>query len=145
VRVRHHKTGEVIDIPLYDADGSPLWGELTARLDKMERRGSLIIMRDRPDRRRKIYLPWNEHHFRHCVAEIRTAAAIDPAVKLMGLRHGGNTEGANAGLSDAQLRALSGHKTTSALLRYAQSTKEQRQTGARLRLAARTKGGQLSK
>lgn len=57
----------------------------------------------------------------------------------MGLRHGGNVEGADTGLTDAQLRALSGHKTTAALLRYAQQTDQQRVEGARKRLAARTK------
>ena len=62
----------------------------------------------------------------------------------MGLRHGGNVEGADAGLTDAQLRALSGHLTTAALLRYAQTSKEQRRVGARKRLEARTKRGNLS-
>jgi hypothetical protein len=49
----------------------------------------------------------------------------------MGLRHGGNVEGAEAGLTDAQLRALSGHRTTAALLRYARATEKQRLAGAR--------------
>jgi hypothetical protein len=62
----------------------------------------------------------------------------------MGFRHGGNVEGAEAGLTDAQLRALSGHRTTAALLRYAQTTKQQRRAGARKRLEARTKKGRLS-
>jgi hypothetical protein len=62
----------------------------------------------------------------------------------MGLRHGGTVEGADANLTDAQLRALSGHKTTAALVRYAQSTTQQRKAGARMRLNARTKGGQTS-
>jgi hypothetical protein len=62
----------------------------------------------------------------------------------MGLRHGGNIEGAEAGLTDAQLRALSGHKTTAALLRYAQVTEDQRRVAARKRLDARTKRGNLS-
>jgi hypothetical protein len=65
-------------------------------------------------------------------------------VKFMGLRHGGNVEGANAGLSDAQLRALSGHRTTAALLRYAQTTHTQRRIAARKRLEARTNKGNLS-
>ena len=59
--------------------------------------------------------------------KIRTAAGINPKVKFMGLRHGGNVEGAEAGLTDAQLRALS----TAALLRYAQTTKELRRADAR--------------
>lgn len=146
-RVWHHKTGEVVDIPLFDADGTALWPELTARLDAATRRGTLIVMRDNPDKRdkdRKTYRPWNQYSFIHRVAEIRADAEIDPEVKFMGLRHGGNTEGADAGLTDAQLRALSGHRSTAALLRYAQQTKEQRQIGARKRLDVRTKRGTLS-
>ena len=57
-----------------------------------------------------------------------------------GLRHGGLTEGANAGLSDAQMRALSGHRTQAALLRYAQTTKQQAKVGARLRRDRNEKG-----
>lgn len=145
VRIFHHKTGALVDIPLYDADGTVLWPDIMARLDAAPSVGALIITRDRPDRRRKVYLPWRIDHFRHRVAAIRAAAGIDADVKFMGLRHGGNVEGADAELTDAQLRALSGHKTTAALLRYAQSTEKQRQAGARKRLDARTKKDGLSK
>ena len=55
------------------------------------------------------------------------------SVTFMGLRHGGLTEGADVGLSDAQMRALSGHRTAAALLRYSQATSRQRKVGARLR------------
>jgi hypothetical protein len=145
VGIFHHKTGEVVDLPLYDQDGSPLWPEIMARLDAAPRRGTLIITRDQPDRRRKAHLPWEEDYFRHRVAAIRAAAGIDPEVKFMGLRHGGNVEGAEADLTDAQLRALSGHRTTAALLRYAQTTEQQRVAGARKRRDARTKRDGLSK
>jgi hypothetical protein len=143
-RIFHHKTGELMDLPLYDEDGTVLWPELMARLDDANRRGTLIVTRDRPDRRRKVYLPWREDYFRHCFAAMRENAEIPPEAKFMGLRHGGNVEGAEAGLTDAQLRALSGHRTTAALLRYAQSTQQQRRAGARKRLEARTKKGNLS-
>jgi len=144
-RVFHHKTGELVDIPLTDIDGTALWPELMERLDAAPRRGTLLVMRDEPDRRRKTYLPWDENYFRHRVSEIRAAAGIDPEVKFMGLRHGGNVEGADADLTDAQLRALSGHRTTAALLRYAQATSKQRRDAARKRLEARrTKRGNLS-
>jgi hypothetical protein len=93
---------------------------------------------------RGLHLPWKLDYFRHPVATIRAAAGIDPAAKFMLLRHGGNIEGADAGLTDAQLRALSGHRTTSALLGYAQATEKQRVEGARKRVAARTKQGGLS-
>jgi hypothetical protein len=79
------------------------------------------------------------------VAKIRKQAGIDFEVKFMGLRHGGNTESGNADLTDAQMRALSGHKTTAMTALYTKSTKRQRQAGARKRLEERTKGGNLSK
>jgi hypothetical protein len=62
----------------------------------------------------------------------------------MGLRHGGNTEGADADLTDAQLRTLSGHKTPAMTILYAKQTMKQRREGARKRLATRTKRVNLS-
>jgi hypothetical protein len=144
VKILHHKTGEVVDLPLYDDDGTDLWPDLTPRLDAAVRYGTLIVTRDNPDRFKAVRLPWKKRHFLRRVAAIRKAAGIDAAKKFMGLRHGGNTEGADADLSDAQMRALSGHKTNAALLRYAQSTVKQRRSGARMRLASRTKKENLS-
>jgi integrase len=132
-RIVHHKTGEPVDVPLVDDDGTALFPELCDRLDATPRFGSLVIMRDLPDKRRKLHLPWQLDHFRHAFAGIRDMAGFDPSVTFMGLRHGGLTEAANVGLSDAQLRALSGHRTTAALLRYSQATSHQRKVGARSR------------
>jgi len=144
VRIFHQKTRELVELPLMDEDGTPLWPELTARLDSSLRHGTLIVMRDRPDKRRKIHLPWTEHYFRHRVAAIPAAAGVDAEAKFMGLRHGGNTEGADAGLTDAQLRALSGHRTANMTVIYARETMRQRRAGARKRLEARTNKGNLS-
>jgi hypothetical protein len=48
-------------------------------------------------------------------------------------------------LTDAQIRALSGHKTAAMISVYAKKTKDQRLAAARKRLEARrTKGGNLS-
>jgi Phage integrase family len=143
-RIFHHKTGELIDIPLFDDDGTPLWPELMDRLDVAARRGTLVVIRETLDRRRKTHLQWKEDYFRHRVADVRTAAGIDPEVKFMGLRHGGNTEGADAELTDAQLRALSGHRSPNMTVIYARETMKQRRVVARKRLAARTKKGNLS-
>jgi hypothetical protein len=44
-------------MPLYDEDDTILWPELMERLDGAARRGSLIVMRDKIDRKRKIHLP----------------------------------------------------------------------------------------
>jgi hypothetical protein len=142
-RIFHHKTGELVDCPLCDDDGTVLWPEILDRLDAADRRGTLIVMRE--DRRRKMHLQWREDYFRHRVADIREAAGIDRECKFMGLRHGGNTEGADAGLSDAQLRALSGHRTAAMTTLYAKETMKQRKTGARKRLNQRTNQGDLSK
>jgi integrase len=144
-RIFHHKTGELIDIPLSDEDGTLLWPELTERLDAAPRYGTLIVTRENPDRRRKLHLPWKVDYFRHRVAAIRLAAGIDFSVKFMGLRHGGSTESGNAELTDAQIRALSGHTTAAMTALYTKATMRQRRMGARKRLEARTKGGDLSK
>jgi integrase len=144
VRIMRHKTGVPMDVPLLDDDGSELFPELTARLDASEKRGTLIITRDNPDRFKGVYLPWKQRHFLRTVDKIRTAAGIDADVKFMGLRHGGNTEGGDAGLTDAQLRALSGHKTASMTQLYTKRTVQQRKEGARKRRNSRTKTGQMS-
>jgi hypothetical protein len=143
-KIYHHKTRKLVEMPLYDEDGTTLWPELMQRLDTATRRGTLIVMRDQLDRLRKVHLPWKEDYFRHRVAEIRATAGIDAAAKFMGLRHGGNTEGAHADLTDAQLRALSGHKTAAMTVLYAKQTLKQQREGARKRLAVRTKAGNLS-
>ena len=143
-RIFHHKTRQLVDLPLFDDDGTTLWPDLMERLDATARRGTLIVIRDKLDRRCKVHLPWKEDYFRHRVATIRAAAGINPAAKFMGLRHGGNTEGADADLTDAQLRALSGHRTANMAVIYARETMKQRRAGARKRLDARTKGGNLS-
>jgi len=128
----------LVELPLTDDDGTKLWPELMARLDSAPKRGTLIVTRDRPDRRRKIFLPWNEDYFRHRFAKIRQLAGIDPNAKFMGLRHGGHTEAANAGLTDAQIRALSGHRTAGMVTLYAHRTMDQRRQGARIILESRT-------
>jgi hypothetical protein len=113
-------------------------------LDASDRHGILIITRDAPDRFKDVRLPWEKRHFARTVSKIRKAAGIDPAIKFMGLRHGGNTEGGDADLTDAQLRALSGHLTPSMTLLYTKRTMDQRREGARKRRDARTKKGHLS-
>jgi hypothetical protein len=144
-RIFHHKTGQLVDIPLYDEDGTVLWPELMERLDSSPRHGTLIVTRDRPDRGRKIYLPWKADYFRHRVAAIRATAGISFEAKFMGLRHGGSTESGNADLTDSQIRALSGHNTAAMTALYTKQTMRQPRAGARKRLEERTKGGNLSK
>src|SRR5262249_45593838 len=60
VLVWHHKNRKSakIPLPLLDVDGTELWPEMTPRLDGMTRTGTLIVMRDNPDPRKKVHLPW---------------------------------------------------------------------------------------
>ncbi|MBR1149054.1 hypothetical protein [Bradyrhizobium sp. JYMT SZCCT0428] len=152
VLVWHHKNRktERVPVPLFDADGTPLWPEMVARLDAVAKTGTLIVMRDSPDPRKKIHLPWTtggRNPMRYVQGEVRRicrTAGLPDAITFTSFRHGGHTDGGDSGLTDAQMRALGGHKTTAALLRYAKETDAQRQIGARKRLEARTKKGNLS-
>jgi hypothetical protein len=151
VRILHNKTGESVSVPIYDHDGTPLWPDLVPRLDNEPRVGTLIVMRDKRDRKKQVHLPWATgannpvRHVQRIVAQIRDAAALPSDITFTSFRHGGHTDAADAGLTDAQIRALSGHKTAAMVSVYAKNTKDQRLAAARKRLEARrTKGGNLS-
>ena len=152
VLVWHHKNRktEKVPVPLFDSDGTSLWPEMVARLELSPRTGTLLVMRDKPDPRKKIHLPWatgGRNPMRYVQGEVRRicrAAGLAEAITFTSFRHGGHTDGGDAGLTDAQMRALGAHKTTAAMLRYAQETDTQRRIGGRKRLEARTKKGNLS-
>jgi hypothetical protein len=124
VRIFHHKNGGLVDVPLYDSDGSDLWPDLVLRLDRETKLGTLIVMRDTPDRTRKAHLPWATsaqnpvRHVQRVVAKICRAAVLPSDITFTSFRRGGHTDAADAGLTDAQIRALSGHTllNSSALL-----------------------------
>jgi hypothetical protein len=131
-------------------DGTELWPEMVARIEGLKRNGTLIVMRDRPDPRKKIHMPWTtggRNPMRWVQAEVRRicrAAGLPDEITFTSFRHGGHTDGADSGLTDAQMRALGAHKTTAALLRYSKETEQQRRDGARKRLNKRTERGNLS-
>ncbi|MFY9293983.1 MAG: hypothetical protein WAP03_25290 [Methylorubrum rhodinum] len=52
-RVFHHKTGELVEVPLYDTNRTALWPELMQRLDAARRRRTLIVTREQLDRRKR--------------------------------------------------------------------------------------------
>jgi hypothetical protein len=148
----HHKNRktEKVAIPLFDVDGTALWPEMMARFEGVKRTGTLIVMRDNPDRRKKIHLPWmtgGRNPMRYVQAEVRRicrAASLPDDLTFTSFRHGGHTDGADSGLTDAQMRALGAHKSTAALLRYAKDTETQRQIAGRKRLKSRTERGNMS-
>jgi hypothetical protein len=152
VLIWHHKNrkSEKVPVPLLDTDGTPLWSEMVARLEQTPRTGTLIVMRDGLDPRKKIHMPWatgGRNSMRYVQAEVRRicrAAGLPDDITFTSFRHGGHTDGGDAELTDAQMRALGGHKTPTAMLRYVKETEKQQRIGARKRLEARTKKGNLS-
>jgi hypothetical protein len=143
VRVLHEKTQEENWIPLFDDAGVPLYPELMVELDtiKRERIGGLMLGRDWGDR-----APWptwptpNEVDLTHMsrkVKEIIRAAGLRDELTFTSFRHGGFTEGADADLSDAEIRAQGRHKSAKVLPRYAKRSMRQVEAGAKKRRAMR--------
>jgi hypothetical protein len=146
VRVLHEKTHEENWVPLFDDAGAALYAELMGELDaiKRDRIGGLMLGRDWGDQR-----PWPTDkgdlgQMSRTVKEIIRAAGLRDELSFTSFRHGGFTEGADADLSDAELRAQGRHKSTKVLPRYAKRTMDQVAAGAKKRRDSRTKGVHLS-
>ena len=146
VRVMHEKTCEENWVPLFDDAGVPLYPELMGELDalKRDRIGGLMLCRDWGER-----LPWPTARgdldlMRHKVKRIIRAAGLRDELSFTSFRHGGHTEAADSDLTDAEIRAMSRHKSAKVLPRYAKRTMRQVAEGARKRRAVRTKADNLS-
>jgi hypothetical protein len=146
VRVLHPKTDEENWVPLFDDAGVPLFPELMTELDTVKSGciGGLMIRRDWGDRR-----PWPTEkgdlgQMTRTVKEIIRAAGLRDELTFTSFRHGGFTEGADADLSDAELRAMGRHKSAKVLPTYAKRTMKQVAAGAKKRRSTRTDGGHLS-
>jgi len=90
-----------------------------AELDAIKSRSvvgidGLIFRRDHAHRRGKVLLPWitprgDLDHFRSVVKDIIRAAGLRDELSFASFRHGGFTEGADADITDAELRAAGRH------------------------------------
>jgi hypothetical protein len=147
VRVLHEKTSEENWIPLFDDAGVPLYPELMSELDaiKRERIGGLMLCRDWGDR-----APWptwpapnylDLTHVSRTVKKVLRAAGLREELTFTSFRHGGFTEGADADLSDAEIRAQGRHKSAKVLPRYAKRSMRQVEAGAKKRRAIRERKG----
>jgi hypothetical protein len=72
------------------------------------------------------------------VKKIIRAARVQDELTFTSFRHGGFTEGADADLSDAELRAQGRHKSAKLLPTYAKRTMKQVAAGAKKRRSTRT-------
>lgn len=146
VRIEHAKTGEELFQPLHDdVDGSLLFPELTDYLDNLERLGTIVIMM-RPQRRRRdkvdrlTFSPPTLFKLREARARVRDAAreaGLPDWLTLAACRHGGMTELGDAGATEAEVMASSGHRTPDAARLYVKRTDAQRMSAARKRVALR--------
>jgi integrase len=138
----HNKNsdGEPLRMPLETSDGQLLFPELEARLAVLPRRGSLMIMRDTPDRLRREYLPYKLNNFQKLARKILNAAHLQH-LKFESFRKGGETDCGNAGLTDQETMSLDGHKTRDMLTIYLARNVQQRVNGMLKRRALRTKSG----
>ena len=152
VNVVHPKTREDAWWPLFDAAGRPLFPELMAELDAIKESAIAghIFRHDHKHRRGAIPLPWitgrgDLDYLRSTVKKIVRAAKLRDELSFSSFRHGGFTEGADADLTDAELRAAGRHRSARQLPTYAKRTRKQLVSVATKRRAERTKADHLSK
>ena len=108
IRVRQNKTGQWIWLPLFDEEGE-LYPGLVERLETTPRRGTLMVMRDRPDPKGNEYLPHTSRTFARQWRTIADAAGLPKKATFHGLRHGGLQESGDAGATDREINAAGGH------------------------------------
>lgn len=134
VRILHHKTGELVWLPLSDADG-PLFPELTAYLDGLERLGVPIVLLNPLRTKSAPARPFKLRDARARVQRAALKAKLPSHVTLAACRHGGLTELGDAELTEQGVMALSGHRTPEAARLYVKRTETQRVIAARKRRA----------
>ena len=134
VRIVHHKTGELVWLPLSDSDG-PLFPELTAYLDGLERLGVPIVLLKPKSKTAQPSRPFKLRDARARVRRAAKKAMLPLYLTLAACRHGGLTELGDAELTEQGVMALSGHRTPEAARLYVKRTETQRAAAARKRRA----------
>lgn len=133
IRIVHHKTSERVWIPVGDQDGL-FYPELMERLQALPKLGAAVVL---TPGKRGISKPYSHSYARRMVREARRAAGLPEYVGLAACRHGGMTELGNAGLTEQQVMASSGHKTPDAARLYVHRTRDQLLAAGRKRRAYR--------
>lgn len=160
VRVVHPKNGEEAWWPLFDEtqrspENHALFPELMAELDEIEARGvvgidGVMFRRGHAHRRGRAPLRWvtprgDLDYFRGVVKDIIRAAGLRDELSFTSFRHGGFTEGADADMTDAELRAAGRHRSARQLPTYAKRTRKQLISVAIKRRAERAASSASSK
>jgi len=131
VLIEHHKTGKQVPMPLSDRDG-PLFPELTQYLDSLERLGVPIVLmkpqRKKGDAKAVVPRPFLLRTARNRVRKAARAAGLPDYLTMEACRHGGLTELGDAGVTEKEGMASSGH--TSPAFRIYQKDTERQATNA---------------
>ncbi|WP_428247270.1 tyrosine-type recombinase/integrase [Ferrovibrio sp.] len=69
--------------------------------------------------------PWNTNSFQHYFPEIRKAAGLRSELQFNDFRRSGATRLGDAGCTDDEIRAITGHKTRNVVSRYVRPTTTQ--------------------
>ncbi|TVQ59326.1 MAG: site-specific integrase [Rhodobacteraceae bacterium] len=133
VRILHHKTDTLVRHPLRDADGAQLYPELEAYLADLERLGVPVVLMKGP--RSKTARPWKRRRAARVIQLARRKAGLPDDVTWDSCRHGGITELADAGVTENEGMATSGHSTADVFHRYSKKTNTQRLNAALKRRA----------
>lgn len=133
VRVLHHKTGELVWLPLVH-NGTALFPELAHYLDSLERIGVPVVLM-RPKAKGAAAKPFTLRDARKRVRLAASAAGLPRDLTLAACRHGGLTELGDAELTEQGVMALSGHKDARSARLYVKRTEQQRLAAASKRRA----------
>jgi hypothetical protein len=128
VRVLHHKTGELVWLPLTH-NGAALFPELVAYLDGLGRLGVPIVLK-RLKAKTVTVRPFLLRDARKHVRLAATKAGLPADLTLAACRHGGLTELGDAELTEQGVMALSGHKDPRSARLYVKRTDQQRLAAA---------------
>lgn len=133
VKIIHHKTDTEVSHPLHDEDGNQLYPELEAYLAGLERLGVPVVLMKGP--RSKTARLWKRRRAAKVIQLAREKAGLPDDVTWDACRHGGITELGDAGATETEGMATSGHATAAVFQRYSKKTNSQRLNAALKRRA----------
>jgi len=132
VCVVHHKTDEIVWLPLVAHNGEALFPELTTYLDTLHHLGVPIVLMQPKPLGAQMPGPAKPFLLRTARTRVRRAAkkaGLPDWLTLAACRHGGMTELGDAELTESGIIALSGHRTADAARGYIKRTDIQREAG----------------
>ncbi len=132
IRIEHHKTGAVVWHWLEDPETGERWYEdAEAILAATPRRGVSMVLKVKADGTAAPYTP---NQMGNLVRTLRSKIeGIPTHFTLDACRHGGMTELEEAGLTEGQGMALSGHRSRRAYQGYAKATEKRALKATRAR------------